>query len=153
MSLGQEHRVLLISADFEARGLSRQLGLSDSPGLLDALADGRTIEEVRQRHGVIDVVGAGETDGDPDFLVRLVGLTRFLDSGRDDYDYIIVSAPGVLENSTSHLATFATDGVLLVIDDADGRTKVDRAASVLRRSGAAILGSIVLTDSESAVEE
>ena len=153
MSLGQEHRVLLISADFAGRNLSNQLGIGDAPGLLEALAGGKTIADVRHRHGVIDVVGAGQTDGDPDFLVRLVGLTGFLDSGRDEYDYIVVSAPGVLDTSTSHLATFATDGVLLVLDDADGRTRVAKAASLLRRSGGDVLGSIVLTDSAVAAEE
>jgi len=153
MSLGQEHRVLLISADFHGRGLSNQLGLAGAPGLLEALADRRPLADIRQRHGLIDVVGAGQTDGDPDFLVRLVGITGFIDSGRDDYDYIVVSAPGVLDNSTSHLATFATDGVLLVIDESDGRTRVDRAATILRRSGAEVLGSIVLTDSASSLAE
>jgi len=153
MSLGQENRVLLISADFGTSGTSGQLGLAGAPGLLEALAQGQTIEQVRQQHGSIDVVGAGHTDGDPDSLLRLVGLSGFLNSGRDDYDYIIVSAPGVLDNSTSHLATFATDAVLLVVDDADGRTRVDRAASVLRRSGGEVIGSIVLTDSASASDE
>ena len=152
-SLGQTHRVLLISTDFAARDLSIRLGMADQPGLLEALAEGYSVAQVRQTHGQIDVVGAGRTVGDPDMLVRLVGLRGFLDSGRDDYDFIVVSAPSILENSTAHLATFATDCVLLVVDEADGRTRVERAATALRRSGSDILGSIVLTDSGTAAEE
>ena len=146
-SLGSDHRVLLISADFDSRSLSRQLGLGATPGLLDALIERQSISDVRQEHGGIHVVGAGQSERDPESVIRLIGLSGFLDSGRADYDYVIIAAPSLLDSATASFASFAADGTLLVVDQGDNRVTVEQAVSVLRRAGSEVLGSIVLTDS------
>lgn len=146
MSLGTDHRVLLVAADFDSRPVTGQLGLDEAPGLLDALVKGKSIGETRQRYGLIDVIGAGDTEGDPEAVLQLVGLSRFLNPGRTEYDYILVNAPGVTTSTTAHLATFAADGTLLVLDESEAKESIEEAASVLRRSGSDLLGSIVLTD-------
>lgn len=139
-------RILLISADFANHSISRQLGLSSGPGLIEALVSGRTAAEVVQRSGQLDVVTAGEGTADPASLLRMVGLRRLLSEARTDYDMIILSAPDLLAHESSLLTSWAADAVSLVVDTDDRRSDVERAAELLRRTDSLMLGSVVLTD-------
>lgn len=147
LSMAQTGRkILLISADFESHTVSRQLGLSTGPGLLEALISGRAAGEMVQHSGQLDVITAGDGTADPASLLRMVGLRRLLGQARTDYDMIILSAPNLLADEASVLTTWAADAVALVVDTDDRRGEVEQAAEVLRRTDAEVIGSIVLTD-------
>lgn len=139
-------RVLLVSADFHNHSISRQLGLSTGPGLIEALVSGRKPAEVLQRSGQLDVITAGEGTADPASLLRMVGLRRLLAEARSEYDIIILSAPDLLAHESSLLTSWAADAVALVVDTEDRRSDVERAADLLKRTDSEMLGSIVLTD-------
>ena len=139
-------RVLLISADFEQRSISRQLGLAQGPGLLDALVSGDAPTSVVQESGQLHVLTAGDGRAEPASILRMVGMRRLLEQARESYELIIMSAPDLLSREASLLTTWAADAVVCVVDDEDRRTDIERAAELLRRTDTTILGAVVLTD-------
>jgi len=146
MSLGNDHRVLLLSADFTDRRLAQQLGLTSGGGLVDILMKQQTVDQVSQSYATIDVVPEGEAQGDAEVVLRMVGLNPMLESVRNDYDYIVISAPNLLSTKHAYLATVAADMSLLVVEDGEQRHRVEQAATMLRSAGTSSRGSILLSD-------
>jgi len=139
-------RVLLISADFEQRSISKQLGLAQGPGLLDVLVSGETPDAVVQESGLLKVLTAGDGKAEPASILRMVGMRRLLEQAREHYELIIMSAPDLLARESSLLTTWAADAVVCVVDTDDRRSEIERAAELLRRTDTSVLGSVVLTD-------
>ena len=137
-------RVLLVSADFENRMIASQFGLSEGPGLLDALVSGADPDDIVQRVGNMHVITAGEHAGDPVGVLQMVGMTRFLNRARRVYDTVVIHAPNVVGREASLLATWAADGVTVVVDD-DERQELQKVTELLQRTDARLLGSVVLT--------
>jgi succinoglycan biosynthesis transport protein ExoP len=125
-------KTLLIDADLRRPSAHRNLGLSMTPGLADALADmGKWRNLVRQSdlNPNLHVLTAGAArEGSLDRLGRM--LPELLSLAEKEFDLIIVDSPPLLAFAEPlHMAT-AVDGVL-VIACAD---KTSRSAlySVLR---------------------
>ncbi len=137
-------RVLLVSADFEKRMIANQFGLTEGPGLLDALVSGADPDDIVQRVGNMHVITAGEHAGDPVGVLQMVGMTRFLNRARRVYDTVVIHAPNVVGREASLLATWAADGVMVVVDD-DERQELQKVTDLLQRTDARLLGSVVLT--------
>ncbi len=137
-------RVLLVSADFDKRMIANQFGLAEGPGLLDALVSGADPEDIVQRVGNMHVITAGEHAGDPIGVLQMVGMTRFLNRARRMYDTVVIHAPNVVGREASLLATWAADGVMVVVDD-DERQELQKVTDLLQRTDARLLGSVVLT--------
>lgn len=145
MSLGNEHRVLLLSADFADRRLAQQLGLPQGGGLVEILTKRQTVEQARQSYATIDVVFEGDAQGDAEVVLRMVGLNPMLDSVRHDYDYVVISAPNLLTTKHAYLASVAADMSVLVVEEGEARHRVEQAANMLRSAGSN-RASILLSD-------
>lgn len=137
-------RVLLVSADFDNRMIANQFGLAEGPGLLDALVSGADPDDIVQRVGNMHVITAGQHAGDPVGVLQMVGMTRFLNRARRVYDTVVIHAPNVIGREASLLATWAADGVTVVVDDNE-RHELQRVTEMLQRTDARLLGSVVLT--------
>ena len=60
-------------------------------------------------------------------------------------DRIVLAVPDLNNSESSLLATWAADGVVVVVDDHEG-AELRRAQSLIARTDAELLGSIKLTD-------
>jgi capsular exopolysaccharide synthesis family protein len=118
LSLKSEGQVLLVDGDFRKSAVHVQLGLPESPGLVDVLKGTCTLEEALvhvQEFPNLFVMSAGTPPDNPvelldsapwkELTVRLRGLFR----------YVVLDSPPVGAVADYDLIQAACDGVILVV--------------------------------------
>ncbi len=143
---------LLIETDLRRPSLSRQHGISPSPGLAEYLTHQVGLDAITQKKPVLgengngsnlDVISAGTPPPNPSELLESKSMVSFLAEVREKYDLVVIdTAPvGVVSDSLA-LARLA-DGVLIVSRiDKSTRDSASRLKQRLRRSNVPILGVI-----------
>ncbi|MCB0830225.1 MAG: polysaccharide biosynthesis tyrosine autokinase [Solirubrobacterales bacterium] len=145
---------LLIETDLRRPSLSRQHGISPSPGLAEYLTHQVELDATIQKKSVLgengagtgselDVISAGTPPPNPSELLESKSMANFLAEVRGKYDLVVIdTAPvGVVSDSLA-LARHA-DGVLIVSRiDKSTRDSAVRLKQRLRRSNVPILGVI-----------
>jgi capsular exopolysaccharide synthesis family protein len=138
-------RTLLIDADLRRPRLQVLLGAPTGPGLGDIL-QGKPVDPTailyKDEPTGLEVLAAGDTQGDPTLLLGSIPLRRLLAGLRLRYDLIIVDAPPVLGVSDARLLASLADLTLFVVRwGATQRQDVRGALKVLREAGARLAGA------------
>jgi capsular exopolysaccharide synthesis family protein len=139
-------RVLVLSCDFQRPEVHRLLGVSDRPGLSDALLSterGGIVEHYAQRTalGNLRVVPSGPIPTNPGKLLGSERMQQILEEARREADIVIVDTTPVLSNGDVAYLLREVDSVVVVAKT--GRTTVDeaqRTAEILGRLGAPVAG-------------
>jgi polysaccharide biosynthesis transport protein len=145
-SASRGKRTLLIDADLRFPVQHRLFNIGSRQSLTDAIADGRSLRQIRQPAGhtdKLDVVVAGAAS---EHMCAQVGVvvSELLTEAAMEYDLIIVDAPPMLFLSEPIQLACIADGVLVV--GRAGRTDQRAIAAVfaaLRRVQANILGLVI----------
>lgn len=112
--------VLLVDADLRGRGLSQSMSLT-GPGLSEALSQQIDATQAISDHDGLAVLAAGGEAPNPAELLAGTRLDALLARLSEDYETIVVNAPGLLDHSDAALAAGATKGAVMVVGA--GRTK------------------------------
>jgi capsular exopolysaccharide synthesis family protein len=139
-------KVLVLSCDFRRPEVHRLFGVSNQPGLSDALMsnDRRGILEYyaqRTALGNLRVVPSGRIPRNPGRLLGSERMRQILEEARSEADIVIVDSTPVLANGDVAYLLREVDSVLVVART--GRTTVDeakRTAEILGRLGAPVAG-------------
>ena len=139
MAAERETRVLLVDADFAKPGIMARLGVSDGPGLLDALGDpaidiekcvvGTDIPNLSllpagaQTNADVELIASGRT---PDLIARLLAA--------DPDRVVIFDSPPALSASPAAVLALHVGQVMLVVR-ADKTTEGDIRDTVQRLEG------------------
>ncbi len=136
-------RVLMIDADLRHPGLESALGFNRGPGLTDLLMDKISLEEAIRDSGFpqVNIMGAGSPIENPSGLLTSGRVKELLKALKERYNYILLDSPPVLPITDAVTLSTHCDGVILVVKvDYTPRPAVDKALSLLKGVGAAILG-------------
>jgi capsular exopolysaccharide synthesis family protein len=139
-------RVLVLSCDFRRPDVHRLFGVSNQPGLSDALMSTDrtgTLQTYAQRTalGNLRVVPSGRIPANPGKLLGSERMRQILEEARREADIVIVDTTPVLANGDVAYLLREVDSVLVVART--GRTTVDeakRTAEILGRLGAPVAG-------------
>ncbi len=142
-------RTLLIDADLRRSALSQQLGLSEMPGLLDAIVHGQAFETALRRdaHSGLVVLPAGganlvgltarEALEAPGFGHRLSRLKAY-------FDVILIDVPPMLPVSDAAiLAEFADQIVIVTAWQRTPKDLLRRAVATLGGNAAKVMGVVI----------
>ena len=149
-------RVLILSCDFRRPAIHQLLGVSEGPGMTQAVAasNGRPmleghIRETRLDHVSIVTTGAGRGGT---FRPAASGrLSRAIDEARSYADVVLVDSAPVLVGSEAPELVASADSVLIVVRAGKSNPELaGRAAEVLRRLDAPVVG-LALNASREAV--
>jgi len=136
-------RVLLVDADLRRPGVSRELGLGNTTGLVDLLTSSATLDDVLQTWGEdfrLSVLASGPVPTNPS---ELLGSERF--------DLVIYDSAPILPVTDALTLAPALDGVLLVARiDRTRRDQLRRAASVLAELDLRVIGLVCQDDRDEA---
>lgn len=123
LSIAQEkdHTVLLVDCDVNKQGLSRMLGLSDKPGLVDVLeSESLTIGDVLLRTDIpeLSVLSAGKRD---EFVTELLASQRMSDvvaemASRYDDRVIIFDGPPLIPTPQTQVVASLVGQIVFVIE-------------------------------------
>ena len=138
-----DKKVLILDCDLRSPRLHSMFGVSNSRGLVDILAGGRTEEVWREPLPGLKLICAGPLPPNPAELLGSRRSAEFLAEMRRRFDYVLVDAPPVGVSDSAVLAAHG-DGVLLVLDSRRTRKgPLRQAMRVLRGVGANVLGTVM----------
>jgi len=141
-------RVLLVDADLHHPQVHEKLGLVNTKGLSEVLADGLNLDDVIGRSPKEEnlfVVTAGEIPSNPTKLFSSKRMHTFLEQALD-YDIVIFDTPHFLGRLDTNILANQVDGILLVVGL--GKTSRPSIKQVLEESKASrvpILGMVTNT--------
>jgi capsular exopolysaccharide synthesis family protein len=138
-------RVVLVSADARADGISGLFGVSISPGLTDVLTGKSSVDAavVRARRNLYLLPGGSPAD-DPASLLGSPAMADLLAVLAERADLVIIDAPPVLGVADSAALAPLTDGMLFVVDARTASPEVVRLArDRLDRVKVRILGFVL----------
>jgi signal peptidase I len=139
-------RVLIVDCDLPEPTVHKLFGLRNLLGIVDVLGGIVWLHEAyAETFPGLKVVPAGPTPPDPAGLLASRSVVEFLARVREEFDFVLISAPPV--GTASDLAGVASlgDGVLLVMDA--HKTRKDPVRRSMRNLeaaiGANVLGTVV----------
>jgi polysaccharide biosynthesis transport protein len=136
-------RVLVIDADLRRPNCHRALGMRNGFGLTEILTGQREPIEVIRPTATnhLFLLSAGSPPPNPAELVGSQKMQETMTSLREQYDYILIDSPPVMQVSDAVVLSTIVDGVVLVVSGQQTLSYVaGEARSRLRYARAKILG-------------
>lgn len=143
--------VLLVETDMRRPVLARDLGIEETPGLADCLADGRP-SGVGCHPTSLDnlaVMPAGSVAAAPGRVLRSHYFVTLLEEMRRHYTLVILDVPAILTSSDAVAVTHLTDATLFVVRA--GATPSALVRKALDQLDATKLRGMVMNEAHSAL--
>lgn len=141
------HRVALVDADLRVPRVAQYLGIEGAVGLTDVLIGVVSLGDALQpwgQNGAISALPAGRVPPNPSELLGSRAMVETLGTLSQEFDFVLIDAPPVLNVTDAAVLSQLVSGVLFVV--AAGRvkeTEVRGALDALDRVGARPLGVVM----------
>lgn len=118
-----DKKVLLIDADLRNPSISKMFDTSNSQGLMDILLGKRNIQDCikKTKQENLYILTGGTIPPNPAEVLSSKKMSEFIESIRDEYDYIFIDSPPVGVVSDASIISSYSDGVIFVV----GANEVD----------------------------
>jgi Mrp family chromosome partitioning ATPase len=138
-------RVGVVDADLRMPVLHRHFGVSNEPGLAEAMTECRPARSYARRLGKnLWLVSAGATLFDKDTPLPLDDLLRCVAELRRDFDHVIVNTTPVNGAVQSVMLGRLADGMVLVLEaNTTRREAALKAKQLLDAAGVKLLGAVL----------
>ena len=151
---GAGHRTLLVDCDLAGRGLSRQLGVSDRPGLKEVLGKRQAPDQASTLSAPnLDVLGAGvDSDFGPE-SVRRDHFKSLCEELRRQYDVIILDTGPFVGSIELLPVAAASDSVVLSVRRGRSRARLEHCIANFEALRIPVLGVVLNRASQSDCDE
>jgi polysaccharide biosynthesis transport protein len=147
ISLAQlNQRVLLIDGDMRRPSIRKALGVANGLGLVSYLTGQKDWRAAVIPSGVenLDALVCGPVPPNPAELLSSDRMRAMLDEARDEYSFVIVDSPPLLNVSDSRILATLVEGVILVVKGGvTPRELAQRAQSFAEDVGANLIGVVL----------
>lgn len=118
-----DKKVLLIDADLRNPSISKMFDTSNTQGLMDILLGKRNIQDCvkKTKQENLYILTGGTIPPNPAEVLSSKKMSEFIESIRDEYDYIFIDSPPVGVVSDASIISAYSDGVIFVV----GANEVD----------------------------
>ena len=118
-----DKKVLLIDADLRNPSISKMFDTSNSQGLMDILLGKRNIQDCvkKTKQENLYILTGGTIPPNPAEVLSSKKMSEFIESIKDEYDYIFIDSPPVGVVSDASIISAYSDGVIFVV----GANEVD----------------------------
>ena len=147
ISMAQDKKkVLIIDADVRKPNIHLMFKIKNTMGLTNVLSGQVTMEETinQSEFGGLGVLTSGPIPLNPVALFHSQLMEQLLEKAREQYDFVLIDAPPVLEEQDTKIIARQSDGVILVVKN--GKTEdllALEAKNTLELSNAKLLGVIL----------
>lgn len=108
-------KVLIIDADSRRSTIHKKLKTENGLGCLDVISGTATLEEVTKSYNNnLKFITAGTQTNNPSELFSADSFSTFLNSVKDDYDYVIIDTPPINLVSDALVIAQKCDGIVLI---------------------------------------
>jgi polysaccharide biosynthesis transport protein len=111
-------KVLLVDANFRHPQLHESVGLVNTKGLSEILADGLDLNDVIgqvPREDNLFIVTAGQLTQNSSKLLASDQMQKFIERSHNHFNLVIYDAPNILGRVDTNILTTHTDGIVLVV--------------------------------------
>jgi protein-tyrosine kinase len=138
-------RVALVDFNFRNPAVHNMLGLRESPGLVEALADGLSPDECVQKvNRNLDVFTVGAIGSRSLEVLRSEAVETFFDRMNETYDYVLVDSAAANHYPDAQvLGGVLKDVVLVVHSDLTPREAVAQAKKRIEAGGGRVVGLVL----------
>lgn len=140
------HSVLLIDADLRKPRMHTHLGVDVSVGLTTVLLGEIEFEQATYRPAQtgLDVLVSGGIAPNPAEVLTSSVMTDLLARTSDEFDYVVIDTPPVLNVADTALLAPLVDGAIIVANATKTRrAPLDRAITILSSAGTRVLGTVL----------
>ena len=118
-----DKKVLLIDADLRNPSISKMFDTSNTQGIMDILLGKRNIQDCvkKTKQENLYILTGGTIPPNPAEVLSSKKMSEFIESIRDEYDYIFIDSPPVGVVSDASIISAYSDGVIFVV----GANEVD----------------------------
>ena len=118
-----DKKVLLIDADLRNPSISKMFDISNTQGLMDILLGKRNIQDCvkKTKQENLYILTGGTIPPNPAEVLSSKKMSEFIESIKDEYDYIFIDSPPVGVVSDASIISAYSDGVIFVV----GANEVD----------------------------
>ena len=118
-----DRKVLLIDADLRNPSISKMFDTSNTQGLMDILLGKRNIQDCvkKTKQENLYILTGGTIPPNPAEVLSSKKMSEFIESIKDEYDYIFIDSPPVGVVSDASIISAYSDGVIFVV----GANEVD----------------------------
>ena len=139
------NRVLLVDCDFRNPTQHKLFGLPNK-GVSNCIATGGDFHEIVQHieQENLDILTSGPIAPNPSEILMSNRMQVFLDTAREEYDYVLLDTPPVMPVTDAAALSSKTDGVMLVVASGEDKPEmVQFAKTRLEQAGATIIGCVL----------
>lgn len=125
--------ILLVDANLHHPGIHRFFGLEADAGLAEVLEKKQEWRQVVRnlRLGDLHVITAGSTSGNPAEIIGSGELAALIQEWREEFRYVLIDTPAVLNHVEALALSAMVDGVILVVRS--GHTRWEMAQNAKRK--------------------
>ena len=118
-----DKKVLLIDADLRNPSISKMFDTSNTQGIMDILLGKRNIQDCvkKTKQENLYILTGGTIPPNPAEVLSSKKMSEFIESIKDEYDYIFIDSPPVGVVSDASIISSYSDGVIFVV----GANEVD----------------------------
>ena len=118
-----DKKVLLIDADLRNPSISKMFDTSNTQGLMDILLGKKNIQDCvkKTKQENLYILTGGTIPPNPAEVLSSKKMSEFIESIKDEYDYIFIDSPPVGVVSDASIISAYSDGVIFVV----GANEVD----------------------------
>jgi succinoglycan biosynthesis transport protein ExoP len=144
----QGGRVLVVDSDLRRPGVHQYLGVSNDVGLADYLAGSKTVPEVIQPSGTLNIsviaAGSGSSANEALHLLTSRRMADLIEQVNHQFDVVLYDTPPVLGVSDAAIMAREVGLALLVVQHRRyPRNMAQRAVQVIQNAGGKLLGAVV----------
>ncbi len=138
-------RVLLIDGDLRKGHIHEQVGLENTQGLSDAVANGRKIEKVVQKSSIdgLDIITTGTKPPNPSELLLHERFASAIEKLSQQYDYVLIDSPPILLVTDAAIIGQLAGAALLVVKSGEHTLReIETSVKRLKQGGVNLRGVI-----------
>lgn len=140
-------KVILIDCDFKKASLHRKFNITNDSGLSDILIEKKQLEEVVNKYNDgLTILTTGKEVSEPYDMLCSSTMESFIQYLKTLFDYIIIDAPSVYEDTIDiKVISEKSDGILMIIKEGKSRKKsIIESIDIIKRSNSYIVGIMLV---------
>jgi capsular exopolysaccharide synthesis family protein len=148
LAIGETEKILLVDLAVTDPQLHELFGVTNEKGIVEYLAGKAELKDVVHSldQGVLDLIPAGlfKSGEMAQPLFNSERMAQFIDAVADEYDYVLIDAPAILEVPETAIIGSYVGGVVMVIHSGKTRREVvKRAIQMVEKLDGKLIGTIL----------
>lgn len=138
-------KVVLVDCDLRRPAIHKYLNIGNRAGVSEIIIDNVSVETaVQECIKGLDIITSGRIPSNPSEILDSDNMERLLKNLKENYDYVILDSPAILEVADAQILSSKVDGTILVARlEKTKKNNIINAGELLNQVKANIIGTVL----------